>query len=125
MDLLNSKQACEVLGVSCSTLWKLKRKKAFPSYKPNPGRNSKVYFNKKDLLQYLRAGRRKQGDNPNDESKDVNKGRIDILQQLHKVVTEYDKCGVSYEQAYKAITDAINNLRIKYVLIDWKQKEKL
>lgn len=55
--MLNSHEACAVLGVSYSTLWRLTREKAFPSYKPNSGRNSRVFFDEKDLLQYLRAGR--------------------------------------------------------------------
>lgn len=56
--MLNSHEACEVLGVSYSTLWKLAKSKAIPSYKPNTGRNSRVYFDKDELLHYLKAGRR-------------------------------------------------------------------
>jgi excisionase family DNA binding protein len=56
--MLNSHEACAVLGVSYSTLWKLTKSKAIPSYKPNTGRNSRVYFDKNELLQYLKAGRR-------------------------------------------------------------------
>lgn len=56
--MLNSHEACEVLGVSYSTLWVLTKKKAIPFYKPGTGKNSRVYFDKEELLQYLRAGRR-------------------------------------------------------------------
>ncbi len=56
--MLNSHEACEVLGISYSTLWKLTKKKAIPSYKPNTGRNSRVFFDKEELLNYMRAGRR-------------------------------------------------------------------
>ena len=60
MEYLNSHQACEVLGISYSTLWKLAKSKAFSSYKPHTGRNSRVYFDKEELLQYIKGRKEKE-----------------------------------------------------------------
>ena len=57
-SMLNSHEACEFLGIAYSTLLKAVKEGKIPHYKPGSGKNSRLFFDKDELLQYLRAGRR-------------------------------------------------------------------
>jgi excisionase family DNA binding protein len=55
-DVLNFKEAAKYLNVSCSHLYKLTYTKEIPHYKP---RGKQVYFEKRELDQWLLQNRQK------------------------------------------------------------------
>jgi len=55
--MLNSHEACELLGISYSSLLRYMKNNVIPYYKPGSGKNSRVFFDKEELLNYLRSGK--------------------------------------------------------------------
>lgn len=53
-EMLTVDEACEFMGVSKSTLYKMSMNRDIPVYKPTGGR---IYFKKDDIADYLKTNR--------------------------------------------------------------------
>lgn len=53
--MLNAQEAATFLGISIRYLYDLTSQRKLPYYKPMRGRNSRLYFDKKELLKWLKS----------------------------------------------------------------------
>lgn len=52
-EILTREEACRLLRMSRSTLWKLSKSGKIPAYRIGPGRNSALRFKRSELLEWL------------------------------------------------------------------------